>query len=119
VSRLIRKRPVPASVVVVRLPAEIDSSNADHVRQRLCAALTPGVRIVVADLTTTTFCDVAGVRGLVRARNHAAAMNAQVRLAVGPGSVRRLLAMVSPGGQFHIYPSTSDAVEGHVAGPLN
>jgi anti-anti-sigma factor len=119
VSRLIRKRPVPASVAVVRLPAEIDSSNAEHVRQRLCAALTPGVRIVVADLTATTFCDVAGVRSLVRVRNHAAAMNAQVRLAVQPGSVRRLLAMVSPGGQFHIYASTSEAIAGHLAGPLN
>ncbi len=118
-SRLIRKRPVPASIVVVRLPAEIDSSNAEHVRQRLCSALTPGVRIVVADLTNTSFCDVAGVRSLVRVRNHAVTMNAQVRLAVRPGSVRRLLAMVSPGGQFHIYPSTGEAIAGHVAGPLN
>jgi len=36
---------------VVRLTAEIDSSNAEHVRQQLCAAVTPAVRIVVADLT--------------------------------------------------------------------
>jgi anti-sigma B factor antagonist len=119
VSRLIRKRPAPTSVVVVRLPAEIDSVNAEHVRQRLCAALTQGVRIVVADLTTTTFCDVAGVRALVRARNHAATMNAEVRLAVQPGSVRRLLTMVSPSGQFHIYASTSEATAEYAFGPLN
>ena len=118
-SRLIRKRPAPASVVVVRLPAEIDSSNAEHVCQRLCAALTPGVRIVVADLTATTFCDVAGVRGLARARNHAVARDAEVRLAVGPGPVRRVLAMVSLGGQFHIYASISEAVTEHLSGPLN
>ncbi len=108
--RLIRKRSVPASVVVVRLPAEIDSSNAEHVRQQLCAAVTPDVRIVVADLTGTTFCDVAGVRGLARARAFAAAGQAELRLAVRPGPVRRILLMLSSGGPFLIYPSTGDAM---------
>jgi anti-sigma B factor antagonist len=119
VSRLIRKRPASAGIAVVRLPAEIDSSNADHVRERLCAALRPGVRIVVADLTATIFCDVAGVRGMARARNHAAAMNAELRLAVRAGPVRRVLAIVSPGGQFLIYPSVGEATAGHAASPLN
>jgi anti-anti-sigma factor len=119
VSRLIRKRSAPVSVAVVRLPAEIDSSNAELVRQRLCAALRPGVQIVVADLTATTFCDVAGVRGLAHARNYATTMNAQLRLAVRPGPVRRVLAMVSPGGQFLIYPSAVDATAEHAAAPLN
>lgn len=108
-SRLIRKRAAPASIAVVRLPGEIDSSNAEHVRERLCAALRPGVQIVVADLTATTFCDVAGVRGLARARNHATAMHAEIRLAVRAGPVRRVLAIVSPGGQFLIYPSVGEA----------
>ena len=106
-------------MAVVRLPAEIDSSNAEHVRERLCAALRPGVRVVIADLTATTFCDVAGVRGLARARNHATAMNAEIRLAVRTGPVRRVLAMVSPGGKFRIYPSVGEATAEHAAGPLN
>jgi anti-anti-sigma factor len=109
VPRLIRKRPVPASVVVVRLPAEIDSSNAEHVRQQLGAVLTPAVRIVVADLTGTTFCDVAGVRALARARTRAAAGHAELRLAVRPGPVRRVLTMVTPGGSFLLYASTAEA----------
>jgi anti-anti-sigma factor len=119
VSRLIRKRPAPAGIAVVRLPAEIDSSNAEQVRERLCAAVRPGVQIVVADLTATIFCDVAGVRGLARARNHATAMKAEIRLAVRPGPVRRVLAIVSPGGQFLIYPSVSEAMARHAASPLN
>jgi anti-anti-sigma factor len=115
VHRLIRKWSVSDSIAVVRLPAEIDSSNAEHVRQRLCAAIAPGVRVVVADLTGTTFCDVAGVRGLARARNHATARNAEIRLAVKPGPVRRVFTLVSPGGPFLIYASTREAM----AGPLN
>jgi anti-anti-sigma factor len=109
--KLIRKRPVPASVIVVRLPAEIDSSNAEHVCQRLCTALTPGARVVVADLTGTTFCDVAGVRGLARARTYATARNTELRLAVRPGPVRRVLTMVSLGGPFLIYASTGEATD--------
>jgi anti-sigma B factor antagonist len=115
VSRLIRKRSAPVSIAVVRLPAEIDSSNAEHVRERLCAAFRPGVRLVVADLTATTFCDVAGVRALARARKHVTAMNAEVRLAVRDGPVRRVLTMVSPGGQFLIYPSVGAATAEHAA----
>jgi anti-sigma B factor antagonist len=108
-SKLIRKRSVPASVVVVRLPAEIDSSNAEDVHQQLCAAVTPAARIVVADLTGTTFCDVAGVRGLARARAYATARNTELRLAVRPGPVRRVLTIVSLGGPFLIYASLSEA----------
>jgi anti-anti-sigma factor len=115
VSRLIRKRPAPASIAVVRLPAEIDASNAEYVRERLCAAFRPGVRIVVADLTATTFCDVAGVRALARARKHGTAVNAEIRLAVRAGPVRRVLTMISPGGQFLIYPSVGEATAGHAA----
>jgi anti-anti-sigma factor len=110
VLRLIRKRSVPASVVVVRLPAEIDSSNAEQVRQQLCGAFTPAVRIVVADLTGTTFCDVAGVRGLARARAFLAAGHAELRLAVRPGPVRRVLVMLSPGGPFLLYASSGEAM---------
>ena len=68
------------------------------------------MRIVVADLTATTFCDVAGVRALARARKHATAMDAEIRLAVQAGPVRRVLTMVSLGGQFFIYPSVGAVV---------
>lgn len=110
--RLIRERLVPASVAVVRLPAELDSINAEQVRQQLCAALTPAVRIVVADLTGTTFCDVAGVRGLARARTYVTARHAELRLVVPPGLVRRVLTLVSPGGPFLIYANTGEAAAG-------
>ncbi len=40
-------------LVVVTLPAEIDISNADSVGEQLCAALAPGVKTVIADMTGT------------------------------------------------------------------
>lgn len=45
--------------VVVRLPAEIDMVNAEHVGEELCSALTRGAAVVIADLTWTGFCDCA------------------------------------------------------------
>ena len=52
---------------VVTLPAEIDMANADAVGERLAAALAPGVRVVIADMTATTFCGSAGLNMLIRA----------------------------------------------------
>jgi anti-anti-sigma regulatory factor len=52
--------------VIIVLPAEIDMVNAEEVRDRLVEAASPGVAVVVADLTNTTFCDTAGFRELSR-----------------------------------------------------
>ena len=61
---------------VVALPAEIDMANADDVGEQLRSAFTPGVTMVVADLTLTVFCDSYGMRALVLARRCAAARHA-------------------------------------------
>jgi hypothetical protein len=42
----------PAEPVVIPLPAEIDMANAEDGDQ-LRSALTPGVTIVIADMTST------------------------------------------------------------------
>ena len=45
----------PADVAVVTLPAEIDITNAQQVRDQLAAAITPGTTTtVIADLTPTS-----------------------------------------------------------------
>ena len=99
----------PAGTVVVGLPSEIDIANADRVHDLLCAALAPGIDVVVGDLTSGTFCDVSGVRALLRARNQAVAAGAELRLAVPPGRLRKLLNLISPDGQLRIYPSVRRA----------
>jgi anti-anti-sigma factor len=99
----------PAGTIVVGLPSEIDIANADRVHDLLCAALAPGIDVVVGDLTSGTFCDVSGVRALLRARNQAVAAGAELRLAVPPGRLRKLLNLISPDGQLRIYPSVRRA----------
>jgi anti-anti-sigma regulatory factor len=52
---------------VVRLPAEVEYSNAWQIRQQLVSALASGAAIVAVDLTFTTFCDTAGVQKMLLA----------------------------------------------------
>lgn len=80
----------PADAEVVVLPAEIDVSNADMVLAALSAVLRRGVRIVIADLRATVFCDCSGVAALLSARRQSARLGAELRVVAQAGQVRRL-----------------------------
>lgn len=103
--------PAPAPVVVT-LPAEIDAANAERVGGQLQAAFTPGVTVVIADMTSTVFCDSAGMRHLILADDCAAAHGAQLRLAVPPGHVLRVLTLMGLDRLLSIYPSLAAALAG-------
>jgi anti-sigma B factor antagonist len=97
--------------VVVALPAEIDVTNSGQVHDRLVAAFEPGVGIVIADLTSTVFCDSSGVHAIMRAYEGAAARDVQLWLAVAQaGSVRRVLELTGVGRLMPVYPSLQDAM---------
>jgi anti-anti-sigma factor len=100
-----------AGTAVVRLPDEIDMSNTGQVGEELRAAVAPGVTVVVADLTATTFCDSAGVRQLVLAHDKAAASGAQLRLAVTEGAaVDRILKLIGLEQLMPLYPTVEAAL---------
>jgi anti-anti-sigma factor len=101
-------------VVVVALPAEIDMASADRVGQQLGAAFAPGVKIVIADMTATRFCDSSGISALVRAHKQGVANGAQLRLVVHSTVVLRSLRLVQMDYLLPIYPTLSQAL---AAGP--
>lgn len=97
--------------VIVGLPAEIDATNSDAVYQRLVDALAPGVESVIADLTSTSFCDSSGVRAIMHAHEIAVARNVRLQLAVLPqGSVRRVFQLTGVGTVMPLYPSLEEAM---------
>jgi anti-anti-sigma factor len=96
--------------VVVALPAEIDLANAGRVGQQLGAALAPGVRAVIADMSATTFCDSSGISMLVRAHQQAAANRTQLRLVVRSTAVLRALTLVRMDHLLPVYPTLSQAL---------
>jgi anti-sigma B factor antagonist len=112
-SEVMNDHPAQTVPVVVVLPAEIDVTNADEVHQQLIAALSPGVATVIADLTSTSFCDSSGVHAIVHANERASAREIGLRLAVSPdGSVRRVLQLTGADHIMPVFASVQEAIQG-------
>lgn len=94
---------------VVRLPAEIDLTVADAVREALLSVLNAGALGLVVDMTGTTFCDSAGITALVRAARRAAANGSTMRLAVTAPPVLRVLTLVGIDRLIDVYPDVDAA----------
>ena len=92
---------------VVSLPAEIDITNADQVREDLLSVLNQGAVLLIADLSRTTFCDSAGVSALARSFRRAEASQSDMRLVVGTLAVQRVLALTGIDRLLDIYPSVA------------
>jgi anti-sigma B factor antagonist len=96
--------------VVVVLPAEIDVTNSEQVYEQLVAVLAPGVDTVIADMTSTVFCDSSGVHAIMHAYE-AAARDVRMRLAVSPAtSVRRVLELIGVGRLMPVHASLEEAL---------
>ena len=100
-------------VAVVTLPAEIDVTNADTVRDELLAALNQGAVLLIADMSKTNFCDSSGVSAIVRVFRRAVATGGVMRLVVSTPGVQRVLSITGVDRLVDVFPS----VAGSLAGP--
>jgi anti-sigma B factor antagonist len=94
-------------VAVVTLPAEIDATNADQVRESLLGVVNQGAASLVADLSKTTFCDSTGVSALVRTFKRATASGGGMRLVVSSPAVHRVLSITGVDHLMPLYPSVA------------
>jgi anti-sigma B factor antagonist len=95
---------------VVDMPAEIDVTNAEEVRQALLSAASHDAAVLVIDMSGTTFCDSAGVQAIVATRKQAATTGTQLRLAAT--GVLRILTLVGIDQLIPIYPTLEEALAG-------
>lgn len=100
----------PANPVVLRLPAKIDLVSAGRVGEQLCSAFTLGAAVVIADLTSTLFCDSAGIRQFVLAHNYATAHGAQLRFVIPERNLLSVLMMTGLDRFLSVYPSLDAAL---------
>jgi anti-anti-sigma factor len=106
--------PVPAQPTsVVSLPPQIDAANASRVRDKLVAAARSEARVIIADMTHTTFCALEGADCLRQAHRQAAAHGAELRLVVPSAAVRGALAIAAVEALVHSYPSLDEALAPH------
>ena len=95
---------------VVTMPAEIDVTNADEIRQALLAAASHDAAVLIIDMGATTFCDSAGVQAIIDTHNQAAATHIQLRLVAT--AVLRILELVGIDQLIPIYPTLEAALAG-------
>jgi anti-sigma B factor antagonist len=93
---------------VVTLPAEVDVTNADEIRQALLTAASPDVAVLIIDMSGTTFCDSAGVGAVIAAYRQATATGTELRLVAT--AVLRILELVGADQLIPIYPTLDAAL---------
>ena len=99
-------------VAVVGLPAEIDVTNADMVREDLLSVLNQGAALLIVDMSKTNFCDSAGVSALVRTFRRAGTSAIALRLVVSTPAVQRVLSITGVDRLVDIYPSVAASLAG-------
>jgi anti-anti-sigma factor len=95
---------------VVMLPQDIDSSNADQIRERLLWVINRGAEVLVADLTGTVSCDYSGADALARAHHRAVANGTEFRLVAIADVVRRVLRLSGLDRLIPVYPHLDGAM---------
>jgi anti-sigma B factor antagonist len=95
---------------VISLPAEIDMTNADLVRDDLLSVLNHRPATLIVDMGGTTFCNSSGVNALIRAHRRATACESEMRLVVTHPAPRRVLSITGLDDLFEIYPSATAAL---------
>jgi anti-sigma B factor antagonist len=96
-------------VVVVALPAEIDMVNAAQIEGELISGARQDATLI-ADMSTTMFCDCAGARAVYRAGERAAAAGGELRVVITTAPVRRLFSLIGIDQVLSIYPGLDAAV---------
>jgi len=107
-----------AAPVIVTLPAQLDAAAAEQAAGQITAAFTPGVRVVIADLTAAARCDRSAIRNLLRAHRKAAARGGQVRFAIRPdGPLHQITGFAGTHPLLAVYPTLQHALTGRSPTP--
>jgi anti-sigma B factor antagonist len=80
-----------AGFSVVRLPAEVDLSNASEVLADLLSTINRGGTHLIVDAQGVTFMDSSALNALLRARQRTEAMNGSLHVVATSQRLRRLL----------------------------
>lgn len=89
---------------LITLSGEIDLSTASVLRESLERCLRDGIRVTDVDLTAVSFCDCTGLNIFLRARESAAAVDADMLLHFPCPTLTRLLTITGCGSLLLAFP---------------
>jgi hypothetical protein len=102
-----------APPVIVTLPARLDADAAAQAADQITAAFTPGVSVVIADLTAAARCDRSAIRNLLKAHRKATARGRQLRFAIRPGGpLHQITGFAGTHPLLAVYPTLQHAMTG-------
>ncbi len=103
-------------LAVITMPEEIDMSNGAEVQAGLLAALGQQPKVLVVDMTQTTFCDSAGVRAIMLSHRQAGGQDTDFRLVISSPGVHRVFSIIGAGEIVQIHPDLDGALNAGPAG---
>jgi len=95
---------------VVSVPVEVDVTNANDIVNCLLSAISNGARVLIVDMTATTFCDCAGVHAIVTCWTRAAAEGISLRLAAAAPAVTLVLGITGASRLIDTRPTVAAAL---------
>ena len=99
--------------VLATVVGEIDGSNASEIRRAVADNVPASVRLLVLDLTGTSYIDSAGVELIFDLARRLSARRQTLGLVVPPGSgVRRVLDLCDVASVARLHGSLADATDG-------
>jgi anti-anti-sigma factor len=98
------------AVTIARLAGELDIATTPALRERLLGVFSPGVRLLIIDLSGVAFGDVSGLAVLVATQRRARRLGITVRLAAPRPQVARLLRITGLDQCFTICATLDEAL---------
>ena len=98
------------AVTIARLAGELDIATTPALRERLLGVFSPGVRLLIIDLSGVSFGDVSGLAVLVATQRRARRLGITVRLAAPRPQVARLLRITGLDQCFTICATLDEAL---------
>src|ERR1022692_307806 len=93
------------------MPEEIDMSNGAAIQEDLISSLGQRPAVLVIDMTSTTFCDSAGVRAVMITSRQAAAAGCELRLVIGSPGVMRVFSIIGADQVVDVHDRLASALD--------
>jgi anti-sigma B factor antagonist len=98
---------------IITATGELDIYTAPEFRDQIARALeTDGTRVVVIDLTRTSFLDSSALGVLIGALRRVREQNGELRIAAPPAPVRKVFEITSLDQVFNLHASRNEALSG-------
>jgi len=97
---------------IARLEGELDIATTPALREHLLSVFSPGMRLLIIDLSGVSFCDVSALAVLVGAQRRARGLGIAVRLAAPRPQVAKLLRVTGLDRYFTICATLDNALPG-------